>query len=184
MKISKQYIADEQTYVVSISKPHTNTIQNDYIRQYRNNIVPILACLLGSNIKPTAEYNLINEKPVVAPNNYFLLHIKISSLHANLDELKELLLAIKIVPALIFICETRIRNNPLFNVNIDGYSFMHKPSPTQAEGIRIYVRNDIRVKRNDYFDLNLEGCEDLWIDVELNCSKNQYLFGSNLQAPE
>ena len=47
MTISKQYIADEETYVVSISKPHINTIQNDYIRQYRNNIVPILACLLG-----------------------------------------------------------------------------------------------------------------------------------------
>ena len=48
MTISKQYIADEQTYVVSISKPHINTIQNDYIRQYRNKIVPILACLLGT----------------------------------------------------------------------------------------------------------------------------------------
>ena len=47
MTISKQYIADEQTDVVSISKPHINTIQNDCMRQYRNNIVPILACLLG-----------------------------------------------------------------------------------------------------------------------------------------
>ena len=45
---------------------------------------------------------------------------------------------------------------------------MHKPSPTQAGGVGIYVRNDIKVKRNDYFNLNLEGCEDLWIDVELN----------------
>ena len=80
------------------------------------------------------------------------------------------------MPALIFIYETRIRNKPLLNVNIDGYSFMHKPFPTQAGDVGIYVRNDIRVKRNDYFDLNLEGCEDLWIDVELNCSKNQYFF--------
>ena len=50
MTISKQYIPDEQTYVVSISKPHINTIQNDYMRQYRNNIVPILACLLGRSV--------------------------------------------------------------------------------------------------------------------------------------
>ena len=104
------------------------------------------------------------------------MHINISSLHAHLDELKELLLALKIRPALIFICETRIRNKPLLNVNIDGYLFMHKSSPTQAGGVGIYARNDIRVKCNDYFDLNLEGCEDLWIDVELNRSKNHCLF--------
>ena len=48
MTISKQYNADEQTYVVSISKSHINTIRNDYMRQYRNSIVPILACLLGT----------------------------------------------------------------------------------------------------------------------------------------
>ena len=87
------------------------------------------------------------------------------------------------MPALIFICETPIRYKPLLNVNKDGYSFMHKPSPTQARGVGIYVRNDIRVKRNDYFDLNLKGCEDLWIDVELNCSKNQYLFGEIYRHP-
>ena len=139
---------------------------------------------MTSNIKPTAEYDLIDEKPVVAPNDYFLLHININSLHAHLDELKELLLAIKIMPALIFICETRICNKPsLLNVNIDGYLLMHKPSPTQARSVGIYVRNDIRVKRNDYFNLNLEGCEDLWIDVELNCAKSHYLYGVICRHP-
>ena len=138
---------------------------------------------MTSNIKPTAEYDLIDEKPVVAPNDYSLLLININSLHAHLEELKELLLAIKIMPALIFICKTRIRHKPLPNVNIDGYLFMHKPSPTQARSVGIYVRNDIRVKRNNYFDLNLEGCEDLWIDVELNCAKSHYLYGVIYRHP-
>ena len=85
---------------------------------------------------------------------------------------------------MIFIGETRIRNKPLLNVNIDGNSFMHKPYATQAGVVGIYVRNDIRVKRNDDFKLNLEGCEDLWIDVELNCSKNRYLFGVIYRHPD
>ena len=29
----------------------------------------------------------------------------------------------------------------------------------------------------------MEGCEDLWIDVELNCSKNHYLFGVIYRHP-
>ena len=86
------------------------------------NLTEIKYKTMTSNIKPTAENNLIDEKPVVAPNNYFLLQLNIiSSLHAHLDELKELLLAIKIMPALTFICKTRIHNKPLLNVNIDGY---------------------------------------------------------------
>ena len=173
--------------VASHSRAAANTISNTSCQNLgqidETNLTEIVYKTMTSNIKPAAEYNLIDEKPVIAPNNYFLLHINISSLHAHLDELKELLLAIKIMPALIFIYETRIRNKPLLNVNIDGYSFMHKPFPTQAVGVGIYVRNDIRVKRNDYFDLNLKDCEDLWIDVELNCSKNQYFFGVIYRHP-
>ena len=173
--------------VASHSRAAANTISNTSCQNLgqidETNLTEIVYKTMTSNIKPTAEYNLIDEKPVVAPINYFLLHhINISSLHAQLDELKELLLAIKIMPALIFICETRIYNKPLLKVNVDGYLFMRKPS-TQAGGVGIYVRNDIRVKRNDYFDLNLEGCEDLWIDVELNCSKNHYLFGVIYRHP-
>ena len=174
--------------VASHSRAAANTISNTSCQNLgqidETNLTEIAYKIMTSNIKPTAEYNLIDEKPVVAPNNYFLLHnINISSLHAHLDELKKLLLAIKIMPALIFICETRICNNPLRNVYVDGYLFMRRPSPTQAGGVGIYVRNDIRVKRNNYFDLNLEGCEDLWIDVELNCSKNHYLFGVIYRHP-
>ena len=103
------------------------------------NLTKIVYKTKTSNIKPSADYGLIDEKPVIAPNNYFLLHINISSLHAHLAELKELLLALKIMPALIFIYEIRIRNKPLLNVNIDGYLFTHKPSPTQAGGVGIYI---------------------------------------------
>ena len=187
--VSSWFSLETNVNVASHSREAANTISKTSCQNLgqidETNLTKIAYKTMTSNIKPTAEYDLIDEKPVVASNNYFLLHINISSLHAHLDELKELLLAIKIMPALILICETRIRNKPLLNVNIDGYSLMHKPSPTQAGGVGIpvYVRNDIRVKRNDDFNLNLEGCEDLWIDVELNCSKNHYLFGVIYRHP-
>ena len=173
--------------VASHSRAAAKTISNASCQNLgqiaETNLTEIVCKTMTSNIKPTAEYDLIDEKPVVTPNNYVLLHINISSLHAHLDELEVLLLAIEIMPALIFICETHIRNKPLLNVNIDGYLFVHKRSPTQAGGVGIYVRSDIRVKCNDYFDLNLKGCEDLWMDVELNCSKNNYLFGVIYRHP-
>ena len=180
------YFGDQRN-VASHSRAAANTISNTSCQNLgqidETNLTEIVYKTMTSNIKPTAEYDLINEKPVVASNNYVLLHINISSIHAHLDELKKLLLATKIMPALILICETR--NKPLLNVNIDGYSLMRKPSPTQAGGfgIPVYVRNDIRLKRNDDFNLNLEGCEDLWIDVELNCSKNHYLLGVIYRHP-
>ena len=173
--------------VASHSRAAAQTISNASSQNLgqiaKTNITEIVCKTMTSNIKPTAEYDLIDEKPVVTPNNYVLLHINISLLHAHLDELKVLLLAIEIMPALIFICKTHIRNKPLLNVNIDGYLFVHKRSPMQAGGVGIHVRSDIRVKCNDYFDLNLEGCEDLWMDVELNCSKNNYLFGVIYRHP-
>ena len=87
--------------VASHSRAAANTISNTSCQNLgqidETNLTETVYKTMTSNIKPTAEYDSIDEKPVVAHNNYFLLHINISSLNAHLDELKELLLAIKIM---------------------------------------------------------------------------------------
>ena len=75
--------------VASHSRASANTIFNTSCQNLgqidETNLTEIVYKTMTSNIKPTAEYNLIDEKPVVAPNNFFLLDVNISSLHAHLQ---------------------------------------------------------------------------------------------------
>ena len=75
-----------------------------------------------------------------------------------------------------FLSETRININPLINISIPGYSFVHLPSPTKAGGVGAYNANKLSYSENELFRLHVFGCEDLWFDVELPGSKNKCTF--------
>ena len=76
---------------MSHSRAAANTISRTSCQNLgqidETNLTEMVYKTITSNIKPPAEYDLIDEKPAVASNNHFLLHINISSLHAHLDEL-------------------------------------------------------------------------------------------------
>ena len=68
-------------------------------------------------------------------------------------------------PSIIFLTETRIYSNPTINVNIPGYTILHKPTPTKASGVGAYVSNNLKFSENETLNLDIEGCEDLWLEV-------------------
>ena len=62
------------------------------------------------------------------------------------------------------------------NVNIQGYTFLHKPTQTKAGGVGAYVSNNLKFSENETLSLDIEGCEDLWLEVELQRQWPKHIF--------
>ena len=70
--------------------------------------------------------------------------------------------------------KTRINVEPLINVNIPGYTFLHLPSNTRAGGVGAYFLENLAVHNKGNFGFNIEGCENLWFDVEFPGQKQKF----------
>ena len=69
-------------------------------------------------------------------------------------------------PNVIAISETELNPNSVSNVNLSNYKFFQNDSPTNAGGVGLYINDAIKCRsRNDLF-LNLDKCEDLWLEIE------------------
>ena len=71
--------------------------------------------------------------------SHFILHLNICSLQAYFDELLDFLQEFSSLPSLIFVSETRINNNPMINIDIHIYFFVHFLSPAKAGGVGAYL---------------------------------------------
>ena len=60
--------------------------------------------------------------------------------------------------------ETRL-NEHLEQIDIDGYDFEPCFSKTQAGGVGIYVANYLESKVRRDLSMNLEHCEDIWVEI-------------------
>ena len=77
---------------------------------------------------------------------------------------------------IIALTETKLRENELYQyINIDGYKFIHKDSPTLAGGVGLYIKNSISfyclLKYKHTVDLHF--IENLWIKIE---NKNKKIY--------
>ena len=64
---------------------------------------------------------------------FSIFHLNISSLQKHIDELRTMLMGTNENFDVICISETRLHNEvPLSNIAIDGYDFIHSPTPKQC----------------------------------------------------
>jgi len=101
-------------------------------------------------------------------NSLSLLHVNIRSLNFNFNDLLELIHSITLKPDVVCVSETRIKENPVCNISIPGYEFLHVDSPTNAGGVAMYVSTNYKFEINKNIKLNLPECEDLWINLKLS----------------
>ena len=140
--------------------------------------------LSQSNIKNCEIFDLSKQKyDFNDKSSHLFLHVNISSLQAHMDELNELLLNIINPPSSIFISETRIYKTPLINVNIPDYTFVHLPSPTKTGDVGAFVSRSLKFSKNESLRLQIQGCEDLWFDVEIPGLKSKYVFAVIYRHP-
>ena len=113
-------------------------------------------------------------------NNYFsenecngtnFLHVNISSICRNFDDLQTLLAKINVSFNVIDISETRLNKSSIRNTNIDlsGYSFEHIPTEANCEGAPFYIDNNINhIVRDDLCIYKSKELESVFIKVT-NC---------------
>ena len=116
--------------------------------------------------------------------SFSALHCNIRSLSANYDSLVEMLSALYFPFCLIGLSETKLREgqDPLINIQLTGYEFLHQPSTTNAGGVAFYIKNNLNFKiRNDLKASHRE-FEALWIEID-NLGQSNMICGIIYRHP-
>ena len=85
-------------------------------------------------------------------------------MHKNYDLFYELIESLQILPHVVRITETRIKNQPLSNLDLPNYSFVQVNSTTNAGGAAVYISDNLKYKvcENQY---QLCNSEAVWVNI-------------------
>ena len=72
------------------------------------------------------------------------MHINIRSLNKNFDNLYNLLSNLAFSPSIVAVPKTRLKTQPLTNISIPGFSFVHVDSESNAGGVATYISDSIQ----------------------------------------
>ena len=71
------------------------------------------------------------------------------------------------------VSETRLKGNPLINISLPDYNFVHSDSVTNAGGVAVYVSTKYKFQLDCDLEMKLNGCEELWLNIKTNDISNQ-----------
>ena len=72
---------------------------------------------------------------------------------------------------MIFLTETRVKDQPLANINLLNYSFVHAPPQSNAGGVAVYVSLNLKF----FLDNNqhqLHNSESIWLNLDHHENKS------------
>ena len=101
-------------------------------------------CCCGLVVKDASIRNLCdlddkNLQPTFLENSFTLLHFSIRSLDKNFDTMHNFLQSLDFSPDITYLSETRIKNEPMTDISITGYSFIHVKSHSTVGGVAVYI---------------------------------------------
>ena len=98
-----------------------------------------------------------------------MIHFNLRSLQKNIDKLSDYLAGFKNQPEIIAISETKLREGYTNrNIELEGYTFLHSDSRTQAGGVGIYIKNSLQCSINQCTKICIAKAEHLWVDISTN----------------
>ena len=80
--------------------------------------------------------------------------------------------SLKETPKIIAVSETKLKENNLYNITLEGYTFLGSNSKTSAGGVGLYVDKQLDFVQRKGLEIILEGVESCWIEIENKKSKN------------
>ena len=83
----------------------------------------------------------------------------------NFDALYEFFTLLPFTPDIVCVSETRLKGNPLINIAITSYNFVHADSVTNAGVVGVYVSSKFRFQVDPKLNLNLNSCEEIWLNL-------------------
>ena len=108
-------------------------------------------------------------------NVFSILHCNMQSLPKNILLLEELLCSLRETPNIIAVSETKLKENNLYNITLEGYTFLGSNSKTSAGGVGLYVDKQLDFVQRKGLEIILEGVESCWIEIENK--KNPIVIG-------
>ena len=91
------------------------------------------------------------------------------SLQKNLNYLHDILITVNETPSIIVISETKLSDNSINNISIPGYHFVKKNSKSNAGGVGLYVKEDLKFHRRSDLELEAHGLETYILgDININ----------------
>ena len=112
-----------------------------------------------------------------------ILHQNVNGIFEKLQSIKNFLSDSKNAPHIMSFSETHT-NSKITNakLKIPGYTLRRKDRVIETHGgVSIYVRDDLKFVRRE--DLEVDGCEFLWIEIFVQKSKS-FLFCSAYRPPD
>ena len=106
---------------------------------------------------------------------FLLIHFNIRSIQKNYEDLVTLLHDINPYPSVICLSETKLQQDPIKNISIEGYTFLHSPSKKKSGGVGLYIVNGLCPKVIEVYNLMDAGCEELWVEIPLKISQHSSL---------
>ena len=116
-----------------------------------NSLPDMLSDSLQTSIKACNYYDILKLNTTLNGSSHFFIYRNISSLQPHFDELYDLLLELTHPPSIIFILETLINKEPLININLPGYTFIHSYFPSVVGGVGAYFSNQLTFAINNLF---------------------------------
>ena len=94
-----------------------------------------------------------------------IIHFNVRSLQKNFDAFYEFLSNQLCSPDIICVTETRLKTQPLLNIDISGYTFVNIDSPTTAGEVAMYISNALQFSVLNNLQLTVNECENIWIKL-------------------
>ena len=133
---------------------------------------------LFQNVK-TCQYLSLNSSLPCDFNasKLFFMHLNIRSLSKNYDKLIEFLTNVRLRPHIISLTETKIKDKPLVNITIPGYTFLHVNSVSNARGVGVNV-SDLSQFKKLSFEASFSGSESIWLNLTYPGTDINYVVGT------
>ena len=141
---------------------------------------------LTSNFKACRYYETNANLPIsLKTKKLFIMHINIRSVNKNFELMNhELLNSLVMLPDLICLSETKLKNHPLTNVSLPGYApLITADSDTNAGGVGAYVSKNFSAT---VLGKNLlqSNCENLWLQIAEKSSGEIFNLGIIYRHPK
>ena len=131
-----------------------------------------------NTVLPKCKYLDENQiSQVIEQNNFFtdlvIYHANVASLKKNIARLEDVFQNCTTMPDIIGVTETRTKDDS-YLINLEGYAAEFCYSPTEAGGVGIYIRKTIQYNVRDDLNLEVENCEDKWVEIVVDNSKKRH----------
>ena len=138
---------------------------------------------MTNNIKKCKYFDLnLNHLKVDKNHSLILLHVNIRSLHKNFELFHEFLVTLNFNPDIICLTETRLKNEPLINIELPHHKFVHVDTTTAAGGVAIYISDKLQYEPSP-IQYKLSSSECLWLEVSEISQKSKFIVGVVYRHP-